>query len=524
MVLPIINANESMGDFLDIAIQFGYRLGEGTLKALKFAKNRMDESSKPLSLNEINNHIVRTMESELSKNEFEIMKGHLPIIFDSILPLFHIQQQSTNEAGFPAYGNALQQIVKKVHNALYQWKCFDGFYLEETNISKPIGKKTVTMKDISGSAEISRGGKDDSKEVLKIIELINAFNVTEKLLSVCSTDDLSLSRYAQVYFGLGEANRFLYVYDRKGDKEKSWKVLFSGHRISLLPIHLWGDKTKALTLGDNIEGKKRPDALKANVDDFKTEITHYITSEDFLKLSKALISDLLYYSMKIREKSVRVAPQIAQEPTSKSVSFGESIGYWRMFFQRSAIDFVRLEDQANWLHSFYGVMIATSMIAFSFPLSLVINPSNWLVNQLAGGQIENPVTYILVVLLILICLFALLPSSFYLMNGLVFISAGFFGGQGKYLSLSYLTSLLVVPLSVIQLIGFLFLPIGTVGFLLGILIHLVAFIYGCLIYSQIIHVVFKLEPQKAWMAMLIPFTIAGVFILSVMMLGGLVIP
>jgi hypothetical protein len=253
-------------------------------------------------------------------------------------------------------------------------------------------------------------------------------------------------------------------------------------------------------------------------------IEHLINAEDFLIISSALISDLLYYSKKIRDEYIELTPKLIRESSLELISGRDIVDHWRNFFRLSTAYFRNLEPQTDLLYSFLGVMIATVMVVFGVQLLIFVSRPNWLSDLIDFNQIEDPIANILLLVFILVSMIILLPAAFYLINALVSVTARFLGGQGKLASLNYMSSLIIVPMSIFQFFGILIFPLGMIGLSFGSVLFLAITAYGFLQYIKITQVVFKLNANKAWLAILIPIITISVFLFSLFMLIVLITP
>jgi hypothetical protein len=530
MVFPNVTSNQSAIEFLDVAIRFGKWLGQETENALEATRTMIRESKKPVASREIDFYLNSILESELPANELKMIKDHLPVIFDVITPLVEMRIGVGTGTGFPAYGDVLQKIIRKIYKALHGWACFTGFQIKQFGEPERIAKTTVTLEQ---EPVIKKGkpGESDEKLVIKTrIDLIIAYN-TSKIFKNINPQVSSSIRYDhQVYFGLGEANHFFYIFDSAHPVE-SWKVFFSGHKMSFTPVNFEkGGAVESSETGlilQSVANDQTSNPLQEKKGEPKTEkkIPEEIilTGKQFLDLSNALIADLLFYSKFIREERLSLIPQPAQKIVNETAAHEKMFNHWRKFFYFSEGYFKRVGEETDVLQSFIGVSLATLVTALGFLISFLVKKPTWLENYFAAHQIETPVST-LILFLILVCFIAILPAGFYLFNAMVYLSAGFFGGKGEYKQLSYLSSLLVFPLSCIQFLGLIFLPFGVIGLFLGFCVLLFSLSYGIYLYSIVVRVIFRFTSNKAWVAVLIPFSITFVFLASSLMLGILIVP
>jgi hypothetical protein len=110
-------------------------------------------------------------------------------------------------------------------------------------------------------------------------------------------------------------------------------------------------------------------------------------------------------------------------------------------------------------------------------------------------------------ILFLFCGMIITPISFYLNNGITYISAHLLGGKGNYSSQAYLHSLFYVPLGVVAgLIG-LFSAIPTVGNCIVVLMGLVIAIFDFILRVKVFKVVHDFTTRKSIIAIISPIIV-----------------
>jgi hypothetical protein len=101
----------------------------------------------------------------------------------------------------------------------------------------------------------------------------------------------------------------------------------------------------------------------------------------------------------------------------------------------------------------------------------------------------------------------LVPISFYLLNGLFFISASILGGRGKFSSQVYLYSLFSVPLGIISSLASLFQLIPIVGAYLVQLVTFAIYVLTFFFAIRLMKVVHNFTVGRALLTLLIPLAL-----------------
>jgi hypothetical protein len=168
--------------------------------------------------------------------------------------------------------------------------------------------------------------------------------------------------------------------------------------------------------------------------------------------------------------------------------FKEIPGLWIQLGQMTESFFTKELPRVSVSNTIYGVLIyAGASTLISVVQSLLGGIINF-VTKPAGTQ-QSALLTIIGTTTIFICCFGLFvtPISFYLNNGISYVSALIFGGKGKFSSQAYLSSLFFVPLGLISSLVSLISLVPTVG----IYIFSIA-----LIGIAIIHIIFTIRSFK----------------------------
>jgi hypothetical protein len=100
-----------------------------------------------------------------------------------------------------------------------------------------------------------------------------------------------------------------------------------------------------------------------------------------------------------------------------------------------------------------------------------------------------------------------IPISFYLLNGLFFVSASLLGGKGKFSSQTYLYSLFFVPLGIISSLASLFQLIPMVGGYVVKLVTFASYLLTIFLAVRLMKVVHNFTMGRAVITLLIPLTL-----------------
>jgi hypothetical protein len=103
--------------------------------------------------------------------------------------------------------------------------------------------------------------------------------------------------------------------------------------------------------------------------------------------------------------------------------------------------------------------------------------------------------------------------GFYLGNGLVYLGARLFGGDGDFATQAYLVSLFAVPLGIVSSL------VGLAPFVGG-LIGLVVSVYGFILNVRAVKVAHRLSTGKAVGAILVPALVIGLIVACLLVLFG----
>jgi hypothetical protein len=101
----------------------------------------------------------------------------------------------------------------------------------------------------------------------------------------------------------------------------------------------------------------------------------------------------------------------------------------------------------------------------------------------------------------------LVPISFYLLNGLFFVSASILGGKGKFSGQAYLYSLFFVPLGIISSLASLFQLIPMVGAYIVQLVSFALYVLTIFLAVRLMKVVHNFTMGRAVLTLLMPLAL-----------------
>ena len=214
---------------------------------------------------------------------------------------------------------------------------------------------------------------------------------------------------------------------------------------------------------------------------------------------------------------------IEQQPTPQENTprpFKEIPGLWLQLRKMTETFFASELPRASQANTLYSILIY-SVIASIF----------WFVQALGGYFIptitnqnipdQSQMAVIFGSILVYPC-FALIitPISFYLSNGLMFVSAKILGGKGKFSGQVYLYSLFFLPLGLISSLASLFQLIPIVGSVIVYIVTAAIFILTILFTVRILKVAHSFTTGRALLTLLIPFVL---FLIPACVIGILVL-
>jgi len=119
------------------------------------------------------------------------------------------------------------------------------------------------------------------------------------------------------------------------------------------------------------------------------------------------------------------------------------------------------------------------------------------------------------------------PATFYLYNGIYYISAKIFGGKGKFNSQSYLSSLYSVPLGIILFLGLYFMTVPKIGIYVVYIIQLGIAVFQMLFTIRSFKVVHSFTTRQAvasvlspLILLLIPICLIGIWVFTSLGVGN----
>jgi len=166
-------------------------------------------------------------------------------------------------------------------------------------------------------------------------------------------------------------------------------------------------------------------------------------------------------------------------PENTPRPFVEIPGLWLRLPQMGEDFFDREILRTSGRNAFFS-MLVLSVIASA--MSVLVALLGAVIGALRTPGTANSATFasgVGILTLSLCCFeFILPPVSLYFSNGLLYVSASIFGGKGKFTSQAYLSSLYIVPLTVVSLLGLFFALIPGFGsYISNIWIFVVALLH-----------------------------------------------
>jgi hypothetical protein len=144
------------------------------------------------------------------------------------------------------------------------------------------------------------------------------------------------------------------------------------------------------------------------------------------------------------------------------------------------------------------ISILQSLVGYFIPS--IINLESLQEAQLAafaGGVLLYPCCIGMIVI----------PISFYLLNGLFFVSASLLGGKGKFSGQTYLYSLFFVPLGIISSLASLFQLIPMVGSYVTKLVTFASYLLTIFLAVRLMKVIHNFTMGRAVLTLLIPLAL-----------------
>lgn len=196
--------------------------------------------------------------------------------------------------------------------------------------------------------------------------------------------------------------------------------------------------------------------------------------------------------------------------------FGEIPPLWARLGRMSENFFASEMSHASARNTFLAVLILTGSLVLVTIISAVVRS--------AVTRTAFPPTN----LVLLLCVqLAITPMGFYLRNGMLYIAAEIFGGNGSYESQAYLVSVYYVPLVFLQGLAALLVDIQYVGIYAGGVVSLALAAYGLLLSVRVLKVVHSLTTGMAIgigaaVAVLVLLLVLACIVGALVLLGPLV--
>jgi hypothetical protein len=201
--------------------------------------------------------------------------------------------------------------------------------------------------------------------------------------------------------------------------------------------------------------------------------------------------------------------------------FREIPGLWLRFGQMTETFFRSEISRTSKLNTFKSVLILSIAIGLlEFFLIIVTKSSGSLKEfaesaQIGGGTVLGiGIFYVLLGLIIV-------PSVFYMGNGVIYAWAEFFGGKGKFRDQAYLNSLYQVPLNIIYEIVAYFPSVPQIGSFLSRSLSLMFLIVSIIFTVRSIKIVHSFSTGRAiatvlatYFLLIIPLNIIRILIIS----------
>ncbi len=193
---------------------------------------------------------------------------------------------------------------------------------------------------------------------------------------------------------------------------------------------------------------------------------------------------------------------IVSEPTPRP--FIEVSKLWLQIGQMTENFLAKEVAHASATNTFYSVLILTGIATLLSIFQLIINTA---INFFTKSLI--PPTSSLITSLLFLCCYGVIatPLSFYLGNGINYMIALMFGGQGKFNTQAYISSLYFIPLGIIASLASFTMLIPRVGPYILYAVLLGIAIFNILFTVRLFKVVHGFTTGRALAAILLPLTL-----------------
>ena len=200
--------------------------------------------------------------------------------------------------------------------------------------------------------------------------------------------------------------------------------------------------------------------------------------------------------------------------------FKEIPGLWLQLRNMTETFFASELPRASQGNTLYSVLISAGIASFFWFIQAI---AEYFIPAITNQNIpdQSQLAAIFGSILAYPC-FALIitPISFYLSNGLIFVSAKILGGKGKFSGQVYLYSLFFVPLGLILSLASLFQIIPIIRPVIDYIVTAAVFIFTILFTVRIIKVAHGFTTGRALSTFLIPFAL---FLIPTCVIGILVL-
>ncbi len=412
MTFPAVESLESALFILKTANAFGDEFGAEVKNAIASTEDKiLQKRNKRKMLGQVNGLLENELEQRIPAENRDRIQKHLGKYFDLLIPYQEVMFSSKQGARVPNYGQALHMMTQKIHNALFEWECFK-FWGEKF--------KVVDHPD------------DPEKKKETVFAFLTAHQTLAALKDEKSTvrpKGVGFEIDKGLYFGIGQANHKLYLHSedrwalQRGDFNEFY---FRGHEICFRH-HIVNDES------------------------FQPEM-FTITRADFVRIATGLLKDFLTYSQEVRKEVGEIEALLlpaGQQKPNRIVELGR---LWGQFFKMSEDFFVAAPQSKDAVDTFLGVSLTTILLTLSVPLSF-LNAEKLLTVQMNLGRYFDANTVFFTVIFLIVGLMILLPFGFYLINGMIYLTARWFKGQGDYKTQTFNQSLVGVPFSAFILLA-----------------------------------------------------------------------
>jgi len=508
MVFPIVKTVESACEILNVSIEFKRYLEAKTIAALEATKKRYKHRNIKSVPKNINRYLNLELENRISGSDLNVTKNRLTNLFGAIVPLQEAIDSSRSRGAFPRYGQAINHSLRKIHNSLYEWGCFEGIH---SHILNYFFQKIVFIQKHSLSGNI-KGSKNKQLLLTGNVSSERILLEAKSILRSIRTSDLghklNLQPKDKIYFGLGEASHMLYIHDsseQDGFVNDSKKIIFQGHDAKIIPI-----------MPDDHQGssdESNPEYLREK-ESTRKYFDHVLTRRDFVLISRGLLEDLMIYSKLSWNEGVDT-----KISTEKRIDDNQQLrlrigSLWLKYFGLSPEILKKEKDHTSSLNTIIGVMLSSIFMSFYLPIFLSFRKPNLFEEYLSANYPNQTELFLGIIIFLLIGLIIMLPIMFYIINGLVFLTVRLIGGNEGFNYQAYLMSIISVPFSALILLALLIIKIPVVGIFLGSTIIILLVFNLSLKFIRVLQVVYSLTTLKAVTVFVIFAMVVSIFLSS----------